>query len=367
MKKIIGTFLMLCTSALLFSCGGGAASSTSTPPEDTSSRVYGVAVDPYIQGAQFCVDANLSGGYDAGEMLSSLSNASGVFYFDSAPPTGAMILMVQNGYHNGVANTIDLSAVYSPSGDFVISPTTTLNAGGLDASELAAMLQAAGVNVTAANVMTDPMDGLIGSGGDVSSEKLEVLRGSIVTAMLMKILDTAPYTPQQIHDDIVGGNVLGLRTLLTAIKDAVAGSLNTSFITPLTSQISTANSAIPSFLGLTLPAPTFSDIVKSASAVSDRLSAIAIANKTDGTYGMNAINTFLSGIGGTFNGGLTVIIGELGPKYYFARVLPSMSSSHITLLTTYAPSPYKEYASAANTCTSKEFYIDASGNSQCVH
>lgn len=354
---------MLGISALLFSCGGGG---TATEAEDISSRVYGVAVDPYIEGAQFCVDANSSGAYDVGEILSSLSNSSGVFYFDSAPPTGAMILMVQNGFHNGVANTIDLSAIYSPSGDFVISPTTTLNAGGLDASELAAMLQAAGVNVTAETVMTDPMDGLIGSGGAVSAEKLEVLRGSIVTAMLMKILDTAPFTPQQIHDDIVGANALGLRTLLIAIKDAVAGSLNTDFIAPLVGQIDAANDAIPDFLGLTLPDPTFSDIVKSASAVSDRLSTIAIANSLDGTYGMNAIDTFLTGLGGTFDGGIAVIITDLGPAYYFARVLPDMSSSHVSILTTYAPSPYKELASAAYSCESKEFYVDATGDTQCV-
>ncbi|MGK5085797.1 hypothetical protein WDW37_21110 [Bdellovibrionota bacterium FG-1] len=64
------------------------ASASPSPSASPTPSLSFVVADPYISGAQCCVDANSNEECDDGELLSTVSNSSGAFSFDPQPAGG---------------------------------------------------------------------------------------------------------------------------------------------------------------------------------------------------------------------------------------------------------------------------------------
>jgi len=125
-------------------------------------QVSGTAVDPYIVGATFFEDKNNNGLYDAGELLSSATNSSGVFTFDTALTRGSTLLIKDMGIHNGVAYTGEIMRTVDQDNNLVISPITTLLANGWTTDQIISVLtHTTGLQgITAADLTKDPLAGI---------------------------------------------------------------------------------------------------------------------------------------------------------------------------------------------------------------
>lgn len=114
--RVKGLLLSFIAAITFSACGGGSSS-------DPITKLFTV-VDPYIKGATFYWDKNDNGQHDSDEPLSSASDENGQFKFNLNIPVGSKIVMKDQGEHNGVAYTGNLSAIISSTN--VVSPLTTL-------------------------------------------------------------------------------------------------------------------------------------------------------------------------------------------------------------------------------------------------
>lgn len=148
--------------------------------EPSTTTITATVVDPYIKGAQFCIDTGRTLQCDEDDILSTLSDEDGNISFevDGPLPEDSLIIAVagKTGVHNGVDYPIAMGALLDdgaqPGDHFVISPITTLRTrsvsvsdgmidGKLTTSEVADLLKAAGLDgITTADVSADPMDGM---------------------------------------------------------------------------------------------------------------------------------------------------------------------------------------------------------------
>ncbi len=192
---------------------------------DASTPVEGTVVDPYIEGAVFCVDLNTNGDCDADEPVSTASDENGQFTFEDEPADGAIILMKTAGTHNGVPYAFDgLAGVYS-GGDIVVSPLTTFQSAGITAAQVAEMFTFAGLSgITAENVATNYMDGLV-EGAAINTENLVLLRSAIASYMLFRVLEgsttLSSLTGAEIYSSAMtdGGEVNSILVAMTGLLE----------------------------------------------------------------------------------------------------------------------------------------------------
>lgn len=155
----------------------------------------GIAVDPYISGAQFFEDLNNDGVKDAAERLSSLSDANGVFTFPTSLTQGSTITFNQSitgAMHNGVAFAARIRRVVDTiTGTLVTSPLTTLLANGWTELEVVNVLTQAGITgITTADLTKDPMEGIALLDYTVLTEThLVNIRASIAVYSFLSIMD----------------------------------------------------------------------------------------------------------------------------------------------------------------------------------
>ncbi|PLX66751.1 MAG: hypothetical protein C0603_11150 [Denitrovibrio sp.] len=325
---------------------------------DAATPVSGVVVDPYIEGAVFCVDVNENDDCDADEPVSSASDANGAFTFDDEPADGSIILMKVAGEHNGVPYAFDgLAGVYS-GGDIVVSPLTTFQAEGLTAAQVAEMFTFAGLTgITAENIVTNYMDGLI-DGVTVNSENLIVLRSSIAAYMLFRILEgsttLASMTANEIYTSAMtnGGAV---NSILVAMTSLLNDSLSEARLT----QVQTGSAGL---VAMGFPEIAFADVVTTAVAVADRISTIGFStcNATSGTDAQKV--TAAVGAATTFvaTHGLEQMIEDLSTSFYFARIKNQLSAAFQTGAANADPA----YAAALN-CVSGTFTLESDGSVAC--
>jgi hypothetical protein len=141
--RLIPTAAAAC---LLASCGGGGGSAPNpNPPPGTQSS--GVAVDGYLKFATVLCDSNGNGKADGVER-SVGTDATGRFSFE---PECTDLLVVQGGT-NADTGLPFTGVLRAPAGSAVVSPLTTLLAGGLGAARLDAALDLGGTDV----LNTDP-------------------------------------------------------------------------------------------------------------------------------------------------------------------------------------------------------------------
>lgn len=358
MKRTV-IYIMLCLGFMvLASCGGGGGGGTTTPGGDTSgdtTSVSGVVVDPYIQGAVFCIDENANQECDEGEPTSTASNASGQFTFSEEPADGALIVMKTNGTHNGVPYGLnDLMGVYE-GGDIVVSPLTTVYAAGLTADQIVEMLAFAGLaDVTADTVFTDPMNGLY-SGDTISTANLAVLRSTLASYMLIRIIEgsdtLSSMTAQEVYTSAMDANGAVYQILST-----MAGYLNQALSQNTLTMIQPYDDML---VGYGMQAVSFSDVVSSAVAIADKLSEIGFTtcNATNGDYAaaIAAVNTYA-----TTTTNFTAMVAQLGPAYYLNRIKTQMSAAVQAGVGSYSAT----YGTYLN-CSSGAFVLGDDGNISC--
>lgn len=179
-----GPFFRRAVACLLIAglagCGGGGNTGTVPPPGETpvAGVTSGIAVDPYIKGAKF---QEIGADGVAKDNISEPSDDKGIFTFPKALTQGSTIVLASPGQHNGVLyDAILKRKVDVATGELVVSPITTLLAGGADEGELAAALE-----VDKSLLKTNPMAPLEKT-GEVTDDDLKLLKASIMAHAAIK-------------------------------------------------------------------------------------------------------------------------------------------------------------------------------------
>lgn len=325
----------------------------------SATGASGVVVDPYIEGAVFCVDENTNNTCDTNEPVSTTSTSTGAFSFASTPADNAVILMKTAGTHNGVPYSYDkLKGIYE-GGSFVVSPVSTLYAKGITAAQLAEMFTYAGLNdVNESNMLTNPMNGLY-SGSSVNAENLAVLRSSLASYMFLRIIEgsttLAALTGSEIYSSAMNESDV-VHTILSNMATVFNSALDSSLLTTLQTNMS----AVTAF---GFPEITFDDVVATAVAIADKLAEIGYTtcNATSGDDSLK-VSTAVTAVMEYFNTttNLTDMVNKLGPAFYLARVKSSLSSAQV-LGASNADATFATYLS----CESGSFVLDDVGNISC--
>lgn len=189
-KMKVAFFATLVSLAfLLTACGGGGSSSGTNPevPESPGGSA-GVAVDPYIVGAVFKeLDSD-------GEIIqtSTPSGTDGAFTFAAKLTQGNLVVMSVQGLHNGLPFKGTLKRVVgSEEETVVVSPLTTLVAEGNTPAQVVGILQTAGIEITEADIIKDPMA--------VLAEKPEL----VIAAIAVNTVLTSNADPETALDSVV--------------------------------------------------------------------------------------------------------------------------------------------------------------------
>lgn len=387
---------LLCLPALitlaLTGCGG---SSSSSSPVDTSVSLSATVVDPYIEGAVFCVDTDRSKTCDAGEPRSTASAADGSITFDlDAPlPAGSLIIAdpASLGTHNGVAFTLAMGALVGEGADgFVISPMTTLQsssasltqAGDVSASltheNIAELLRTAGLtDITAADISADPMQGIGNLSGVVTDAQLARIQAALSMYGFMKLFNESDALNGKSVADILasGLNDTGVGDddvyqVLSAMVGAIQDVVSPALIVQAQGPVDTANVALAAGSLPTLPDVTAEVIVKAGVAIIDRVvgDAAAACNAAGGVYtaGLAAATTHLG------DGAFPTLVEELGLAYYAAHNQAAlqtlldaapMASSMTELM---GGAPEAAPLDAGRTCASGHFTVNESLVASCI-
>ena len=361
MRKLF-LVLMLCSGlAVLSACGGGSSSSSNDSTDGVQDNtVSGVVVDPYIEGARFCIDENDNFECDPGEELSGYSNANGVFTFDVEPADGDIIVMETAGEHNGVPYSFEGLMGKYENGELIVSPLTTMYAAGLTKTQIVEMLDFAGLeDVTVNSVATDPMDGLM-NGDTVNAANLALLRSSIASYMFMKIIDGSDIISELSPAAIYASGMDNTGAVYTILSN-MATVLNSVLSANTLATLQTYDDQL---VNLGMDPVVFEDVVQVAVAIADRISEIGYtacntsAGNTEAEHvqdAMNAVNTFI-----TVTTDFDAMIDQLGPAYYLTRVKSGMSQQIRDGVAQADPA----WGGFLN-CASGAFYVDANGDAAC--
>ena len=344
---------VLCLPALIALALAGCSSSNSStsdadqddnnPPNDTSVSLSATVVDPYIEGAIFCVDTNRNKSCDEGEPRSTASTADGSISFelDESLPADSLIIADSDhlGTHNGVDFSLAMGALVGEGADgFVISPMTTLqsssasltDAGDVSASlsneNIAELLRTAGLtDITPADISADPMQGISELSGAVTEAQLARIRAALSMYGFMKLYNESDALSDKSVADILasGINDTGngdddvyqvLSAMVGAIKDVVSPAL----IAQSQLEVDTANTNLPP--SAQLPHANAEVIVKAGVAIIDRVidDAATACNQASGNYqaGLAKAEEYRTGPLATAFG---TLVGELGLSYYAAH------------------------------------------------
>lgn len=249
----------------------------------STAGAMGVAVDPYISGAQFFEDLNSDGIKDIAEQVSSLSDANGVFAFPGTLTQGSIITFnpaITSAMHNGVAFAARIRrAVDTITGTLVTSPLTTLLANGWTELEVVNVLTQAGLaGITTADLTKDPMEGIALLDYTVLTEThLVNIRASI-----------AIYSFLSIMDGIINNGFAISYTAFTQNPNAIpllqrmVDMINTGLSVQVLNQIKQGMDTAAMYLAMVnLPPPppvTASDIIRGSVAVANYIIPQVIAD-----------------------------------------------------------------------------------------
>ncbi|MGM0608864.1 MAG: hypothetical protein ACQESP_10645, partial [Candidatus Muiribacteriota bacterium] len=203
--------LVLCFSIFMAGCLGGSSSSS-----DPVEKTYGIAVDPYIVGAQFAEYT------PDGERVqfSTYSNANGQFEFTSEVSEGNYIIMTERGTHLGEPYTgpiLQRKVEANPNlinGKYIASPLTTVVAKGDNAADIATLFTDNDIEITEEDIYDDPMFGIDPDGTALSN--VSKLQAAIAANAALKIMENK------------GGN---FSDYVPDIADVITTSLNRDIIT----------------------------------------------------------------------------------------------------------------------------------------
>ncbi len=197
MKSGIWLAMILLTS-FLTACGGGGGSDDAVVGDsaDTTSVISGIAVDPYITGAQF---EELSA--DEQTLIqgsAGTSSATGQFDFNKPISDGSIIRINFNskGQHAGVPFTgvIKRQVFVGDEDPVIISPLTTLLANGMSPEAVIQMLNQASLSgLTVSDLKKDPMATLATKTGNVTESDLVLLQANMAVNAFMEATNNFNY------------------------------------------------------------------------------------------------------------------------------------------------------------------------------
>lgn len=193
--------LLLPAAAAFVGCSGG----SSDGPALTSTR-SGVAVDPYIEGAVF---QEVAGDGTLVQRESSPSDHLGRFQFPAPLREGSRVEMKAGarGTHAGApfGGLLKRSVGPDDGEPLVVSPLTTLLANGIEPDDLLEALWGAGLpGLTAADLLADPMAGLVGETSEVGEAKLRPLQANMAAMALMTLAGDFGLGPDALAEPDVG-------------------------------------------------------------------------------------------------------------------------------------------------------------------
>ncbi|BCR03480.1 c-type cytochrome [Desulfuromonas versatilis] len=224
--RLIILLATLLSLSFLAACGGGGSSSSGT--DATTGAAFGVAVDPYIQGAVF---QEIGQGGEILQAASYPSDATGRFKFPKDMTPGSIIQLSVNqpGYHDGNAYQGMLKRKFQEGdSNVVVSPLTTLVASGVEPAQVLAVLQAAGLEgLTEADLDDNPMGRLEGVSGDqVSDAQLKLLQANMaVNTLIEKVKKSgegnASFDFNAELQNEISGNSEMVGTLVQSMRDCL--------------------------------------------------------------------------------------------------------------------------------------------------
>lgn len=278
--RTIGISILIAAMVLMvgygLSCKKSSSSKSSTTAGSSpapSAGAYGVAVDPYIVGAQFFEDANNNGVKDTGEQVSTLSDNSGNFTFPNALTISSTILLdsVVTPTHNGVDYKGEIKRTVDATGTIVVSPLTTLLANGWTEAQVISVLNNAGLTgVTTANLKEDPMAGIADlTSATLTEAHLKKIRASICIYSFLSIMDgviTASNGFDITYDVFVASPTA--IALVTQMVNLVNDGLSSTMVTTLSGIIDGINAGLPGGVP-PLPSITAGDVIRGSVAISN--------------------------------------------------------------------------------------------------
>lgn len=279
------------------SCGKSSSSGSSTTP----AGARGIAVDPYIVGARFFEDLNNDGIQNAGEQISTLSNANGIFTFSNPLSLTSIVILSDTCIaptHNGVTYTAKVKRKVDATGTLVVSPLTTLLANGWTEIEIIDVLSNTGLTgLTASDLTANPMEG-IENLTTVTEADLVKIRASIAVYSFMTVMDTL--ITGQGYDINYTTFTSEPRAVpaLRAMVDSINYCLSPTLLTTIQSQMS-GGGAPPG-----TPQVTIGDIIKASVAVTNYVIPQVIVAPT--TFIPNATT-------------LSILGNKLGVNFYVLR------------------------------------------------
>jgi len=265
---------MLCSS-LLIGCGSSSHSSRTSSDNDTqeTNDNVGTIVDPYIVGAILCEDQNKNNICDPTEQKSTPSDENGQFKFSQPLVANSHIIIAQQGTHNGITYDVNLVATVNSDGKIdVISPMTTLETKGLTTTQIATLLNNAGLQGIKSNDITaDPMDGLSGK-TDVTDAELLKLQSSLSLYGLLKIIKGSDRLNNLTSTELY--NSTEIKNILNNMVGSIKTSLNATTFNSMKTNISNNN----------LPPVTTDVVIKTAVTIIDKIATVGYetCNATNG-------------------------------------------------------------------------------------
>lgn len=352
--------LVSCLSLALFTgCGSNPSDSdvvaaTSTPTTTSASK--GIAVDPYIEGAQFFQDQNDNGVFDSGEPESTVTGADGAFTFPNPVSGDHKILSKPGsfGNHLGKAFPFQLSSTVNytdSSGQVIVSPMTSLVSQGLDVATLLSTVntefQNAGINVTftETDLKADPLAGLDAiNASTLSDDDFQRIRAVVALQQylttLKKISDptATSYTYGISAADFT--NTENLR-LLNGLAQIVKHGCNIPFVRSSTTAIETGVSTAVTKANNDMAALNKSlssehsaklNNVLQVKAVDVAKTCVSVAEYCSTKMVEKAQAGGVAAIDSSFITTLTdytsnTLVKQLGPRYYFQRLKPILDAA----------------------------------------
>jgi hypothetical protein len=227
--------------------------------------------------AKFFEDLNKDGVQNAGEQLSTSTDANGLFTFSSALSTGAFVVLsdtVIGPLHNGISYTGTIKReVTSITESLVASPLTTLLANGWTAQNIIDVLTTAGLSgLTEADLTKNPMAG-INDLTVVTEAELVKIRASIAIYSFMAIMDDL-ITGQgyDITYTIFNANSITTTPALAAMVESINYCLSPTLLATIKAQMDGS--------GMPIPSLTLSDIIRTSVAMADWIIPQVVANPT---------------------------------------------------------------------------------------
>ena len=303
MKRLL--MIAFIMSAFLYGCGGSSGSGSDAPDSRVGSS--GVAVDPYLVGAVFCIDANENGLCEDSETESTPSDENGVFTFPVTLAEGDKIVMKTAGTHNGVPYKFDKMASEYTGSNLVVSPLTTLMERGLSAEDVALLLDPDGeLGLSAEDVTVDPVAALEGLSGGVTDANLAAVRASIGAYMLLRMLENNP-----LLSGLEGAAIMeneDIEDIAEEVMDVVTDAITAD-------KIQVYRNMLPP--GQDVPDIDIMDVVTTAVTVCEHVMELAEAEYANtGTVGqaMAAVQQFK-------NNELNTFIDNTAPAQYIKRLI----------------------------------------------